>query len=106
MAYRATLPPRQPSDPELAEIVRRVHEDGYVLLWSTVLKDLVAFYKTESDLKKIPPLYIPYSEQELRALFGDAKTAPSPNGFYLIHEAKKHGGRIIGSEPRLGEGGK
>jgi len=70
-----------------------------VLLWSTILEDYIAFYRTEADRKKIPPGFVPYSEQELRELFGEGKTAPSPNGLRLIHQAKKYGGRIISSEP-------
>jgi len=33
------------TDKELAEIMARVYSEGYILLWSTVLEDLVAFYK-------------------------------------------------------------
>ncbi|MFC1944490.1 hypothetical protein ACFLX5_03225 [Chloroflexota bacterium] len=55
---------------ELDEIVTRVEEKGYVLLWSTVLQDLVAFYKTDADLGRIPPGFVPYSDQELWELFG------------------------------------
>jgi len=62
-----------------------------------VLKDLVAFYKTETDPKKIPAGFVAYSDQELRELFGDGKSAPSPKHLRLIHEAKKHGGQIIDS---------
>lgn len=92
-----------PNDEELRETVRRVQEEGYVLLRSTVLNDFVAFYKTEADRKKIPPDFVPYSERELWELFGEGKTAPSPGTLKLIHEAKKHGGRIISPESDPGE---
>ncbi|MFC1944984.1 hypothetical protein ACFLX5_05880 [Chloroflexota bacterium] len=84
---------------ELNEIVARVRGEGYVLLWSTVLEDSVAFYKTEADRQKIPPGFVPYSDQELWGLFGEGKAAHSPDKLRLIHEAKKKGARITGSEP-------
>ena len=92
-----------PSERELAEIVQRVNHEGYVLLWSTVLADFVAFYKTEADRKKIPPGFVPYSEQELEELFGEGKDAPSPNALRLTHESQKCGERVIGSQPEHGK---
>jgi hypothetical protein len=51
---------------ELQEIARRVMEEGYVLLWSTVLEDSVAFYKNETDRDRIPAGFVPYSDSELQ----------------------------------------
>ena len=45
-----------------------------------------------------PPGFVPYSKQEMEELFGEGKDAPSPEGLRLIHEAKKCGARVIGSE--------
>ena len=83
-----------PGDQELAEIERRVEEEGYVLLWSTVLEDLVAFYKTEADRKRIPPGFVPYSVAEMDELFGEGEEAPSTSALRLIHEAKKCGAHV------------
>ncbi len=60
-----------------------------MLLWSTVLEDLVAFFKTEADRAKIPPGFVAYSEAELIHLFGDGGTMPSTHALKLIHDAKK-----------------
>ena len=82
-----------PADDELEEIEQYMTRNGYVLLWSTELEDLVAFYLTDADRAKVPPGFVPYSERELKELFG--KTAdPSLNGLRLIHHAKKLGAKI------------
>jgi len=80
---------------ELLEIENRVLTKGYVLLWSNTLNDLVAFYKTEADREKIPPGFVPYSDQELRELFGEGKATLSPGTLRLIHEAKKLGAEVV-----------
>ena len=38
---------------ELRELVRRVEEEGYVLLWSSVLEDLLAFHRDDVDLARL-----------------------------------------------------
>jgi hypothetical protein len=68
---------------------------GYVLLWSEVLEDMVAFYKTEADREKIPPGFVPYSDQELRELFGEGKATLSARTLRLIHEAKKRKTEVV-----------
>jgi len=83
----------QASDQELAEIKARVDVEGYVLLWSTVLQDLVAFYRDEVDQSKIPPGFVPYSLAELTELFGKGKC--SSDRLRVIHEAKRLGGHIV-----------
>ena len=87
-----------PSAPELVDIVRCVREDGYVLVWSEVLNDLVAFYMGDADRKNIPPGFVPYSEQELVHLFGEDETGPTPDDLRLIHEAKKRGESVKSEE--------
>jgi len=79
----------QASQQELEEISARVLIDGYVLLWSPVLCDLVAFYRDEEARRKIPPGFVPYSVMELGQLFGD-KHVPEAS-LKVIHEAKKQG---------------
>ena len=87
--YNLKYPDAPADDQELLEIENRVLTKGYVLLWSEVLEDTVAFYKTEADREKIPPGFVPYSDQELRELFGEGKATLSPRTMRLIHEAKK-----------------
>jgi len=89
---------------ELKELVRRVEDEGYVLLWCEVLRDLVAFHRDDVDLATIPPGFVPFSDDELRHLFGEDGDQPSPDALRLIHAAKKTGAIITnsrkeGSEP-------
>jgi len=94
--YRLAYPGQGgPGNQELAEIVRRVNHEGYVLLWSTVLEDFVSFYRTEADHKRIPPGFVPYSEKELWELFAEGKPSISQHTLRLVHEAKKQGGHVI-----------
>lgn len=86
--YRVKYPDAQTSAQELEEIAARVKVEGYVLLWSTVLQDLVAFYRDEGAKSKIPPGFVPYSEAELKELFGDGKPPLATSNLRLIHEAK------------------
>jgi len=96
--YRVKYPDAQATRQELEEIVERVHGEGYVLLWSTVLRDLVAFYRDEEARSNIPPGFVPYSEAELEELYGDGKPPISTSTLRLIHEAKKHGGQVVNNE--------
>jgi len=94
--YRIKYPDTQATTQELEEIVERVHGEGYVLLWSTALQDLVAFYRDEEARSNIPPGFVPYSEAELEELYGDGKPPLSKSTLRLIHEAKKCGGCVVG----------
>jgi hypothetical protein len=92
--YRLKYPElKQPDDPELAEMVRCVNQQGYVLLWSTVLGDLIAFYKVGTGLRDILPGFVAYSDRKLQVLFREGGLL-SAESLRLIHEAKKYGGRI------------
>jgi hypothetical protein len=96
--YRLKYPEGQASRQELAEIETRVHKEGFVLLWSTLLQDLVSFYRDEADKANIPPGFVPYSLQELTELFG-SKKRHSLDKLRLVHEAKKTGGaKVISCE--------
>jgi hypothetical protein len=96
--YRLKYPDAQATSEELEEIAARVRGEGYVLLWSTVLQDLIAFYGDEEARSKIPPGFVPYSEAELEELFGDGRLPLPTSTLRLIHEAKKHGGRVTRRE--------
>lgn len=93
--YRLKYTGDSASGQELEEIATSVESEGYVLLWSRVLGDLVAFYRDEADRKKIPPGFVPYSVVELQELLGEGNQFPSKQSLKLIHETKKEGGRVI-----------
>lgn len=92
--YRPKYPEGQHRDKELAEIVTRVHKEGFVLLWSKVLEDFVAFYRDEETRGTIPPGFVPYKDVELWELFGADKPPLSQDKLRLIHEAKRLGGCV------------
>ena len=92
----AYLHPNQ-RDYELMELVRRVEEEGYVLLWSNVLEDLVAFHRDDVDRAAIPSKFVPYSDDELRRVFGEGKPDVTESTIRLLHKAKTLGATITGS---------
>jgi hypothetical protein len=87
------LAPREPNELELDEIQARVRRDGLVLLWSTVLADTVAFVRADADGANVPGGFTIYTLFELTSLFGGEPL--SEYSLRLIHQVKKHGGRII-----------
>jgi len=89
---------RQTSVEEAQEIAVRLEKYGAVLLWSSLLKDFVAFYKSEEDRSKVPVGFVPYSKTELSEMFKDG--GPSDHQLKLVHEAKKRGGVVDRHEPR------
>ena len=95
--YKPVFPHPAQRDDEMTELVRRVEEEGYVLLWCEVLRDLVAFHRNDVDPVMIPAGFVPYSEDELRHLFGEDGSEPSPDGLRLIHAAKRTGAVITDS---------
>ena len=92
--YEPVYPHQDQRDDEMTELERRVEEEGYVLLWCEVLRDLVAFHRDDVDPATIPAPFVPYSDDELRHLFGEDGSEPSPDGIRLIHAAKKTGAII------------
>jgi hypothetical protein len=86
------LPVRRPLDSELSDIVRHVREDGYVLLWSNVLEDSVAFIQSDFDPVGLPTGFTAYTLDELSLLFAD--TSLSADSLRLIHVAKQYGGKV------------
>ena len=51
----------------------------------------------EVDPATIPAGFVPYSDDELRHLFGEDGAQPSPDGLRLIHAAKQAGAVITDS---------
>jgi hypothetical protein len=94
--YERCFPGPDQCDDEMAEMERLVKEKGYVLLWSNVLADLVAFHRDDVDPATIPSGFVPYSEEELCYLFPEDEHAMSENALRLIHKAKTMGARISG----------
>ena len=90
----------------MAELVRRIEEEGYVLLWSNVLQDLVAFHRNDVDPVTIPAAFVPYSDDEVGHLFGEDEAQLSLNGLRLIHAAKKTGAIIPNIRKKESECGK
>ena len=90
--YKDDLLDVLPKDAELDDIVRHVREDGYVLLWSNVLEDSVAFIHDDFDPVRLPHGFVPYTLSELSKLFADGSL--SADSLRLIHVAKKHGGKV------------
>ena len=90
--YKDDLLDVLPKDAELDDIVRHVREDGYVLLWSNVLEDSVAFIHDDFDPVRLPHGFVPYTLSELLKLFADGSL--SADSLRLIHVAKKHGGKV------------
>ena len=90
--YKSDLLDVLPNDEELDDIVRHVREDGYVLLWSNVLEDSVAFIQKDYDPTELPLAFTPYTLDELCMLFAD--NSLSADSLRLIHIAKKRGGTV------------
>lgn len=88
----------QATGSEIEEIAEKVRTEGYVLLWSSAVHDLVAFYRDGWSRSRIPPGFVPYAEQELRELFADGGEDVSGHTLRLVHEAKRHGGVVVGHE--------
>ena len=102
--YSADYPDRGSRQEELAELVRRIGTEGYVLLWSEELEDMVAFYRNEADREKIPAGFVPYSDVELLKLFAPGQEDISISTLRLLHAAKKTGAYITGVEPDAAPG--
>lgn len=98
---RFRYPGELATDEELEEISRDIIRGGYVLLWSNVLQDLVAFYMNAEDRTRIPPNFVPYSLDELCKLFGKRDSPLNRHNLKLIHEAKKGGAKVTGTQSEV-----
>ena len=89
-----------PSDPRIRNLQDEVDHKGYVLIWSTVLKDLIAFCRTTKDAERVPRGIVVYTAHELALLFPVETGGPGDAGLRLIHHAKKlGGGHVMEVEP-------
>jgi hypothetical protein len=95
--YSPDFPHPDQRDDEMAELVRRVEEEGYVLLWCEVLRDLVAFHRDDVDPATIPAGFVPYSDDEVRHFSRGDGVSLSADALRLIHAAKRTGAVITDS---------
>lgn len=97
--YRQVYSGDGPGAGELAEMENRVKREGYVLCWSEVVQDFVAFHRDDVEPGIIPVDFVPYSLIELTHLFREDGVPLSVNALRLAHEAKKAGARVTGNYP-------
>ena len=95
--YSPAFPHPDQRDDEMAELVRRVEEEAYVLLWSNLLDDLVAFHRDDVDPATIPAGFVPYSDDEVRHFSRGDGVSLSADALRLIHAAKRTGAVITDS---------
>mgnify|MGYP004451397417 FL=1 len=74
---------------EMQDIDKRIKQEGYVLLWSKQLEDYLAFHRDDLDPQSIPVGFVPYSDSEMKELFGLTNAEPSLESLKRIHDAKK-----------------
>ena len=80
---------------ELEEnLLFHLEENGYVLLWSELFQEYVAFYMKSEVLNDIPDKFVTYADQELKDLFGEGKSL-SLERLKFIHNIKKVFGSVI-----------
>jgi len=68
--------------------------DNFCIFWSDLFGEAIAYIRDESFRSKIPGNIVCYTGDELREMFGEGKPSLPPATKRLIHEAKKHGGKV------------
>lgn len=76
---------------EVVQITRLMQSQGWALVWSDVLGEAIAFAQDDASAVQVPGGIIVYTRSELEQIMG--KGHP-PDMLRLIHEGKKHGGKI------------
>ena len=76
------------------EIASRVKADGLCVFWSEVFSEMMAFIRDESFRSQVPCGIVVYSLQEIDELWGEGKPQIPLQTLRLIHEAKRHGGKV------------
>ena len=84
---------------ELTLVGHTVVGVGYALMWAEAFREYVVFYKDDTDPATLPDGFVPYSDTELRELFGDDKPDLSLKALRLIHSAKKVGANVGHNTP-------
>ena len=63
--YRINHPgDSEAGDAEIAEAEAAIQRDGFIILWSNVLDDLVAYTRSDEDRAKVPAGIVTYSMTE------------------------------------------
>ena len=75
-------------------IAEAVQKEGVCLFWSETFGELVAFIREESFRSMVPCGIIVYTLAEIEELWGEGKPKTPPETLRLIHETKKHGGKV------------
>ncbi len=92
----------QPSDSRIQNLEAEAERTGYVLLWSRVLKDLIAFCRASEDAERVPRGIAAYTVDELAMLFPDSEGSPGIDSLNLIHRVKVlGGGHVRGCEDQI-----
>lgn len=76
---------------ERREINRLMQAEGFAVVWSSVLGEMIAFARDDVAASQVPGGVICYSLAEMEMIVGHGHDADM---LKLIHEAKKHGGRV------------
>ena len=68
------------TDAEMTEVEATLKRDGYALLWSNELQDLVGFYTDDAARQRIPACFVHYSLDESWTCCSFALRAGCPSG--------------------------
>ena len=90
--YQLLYPDGWKGNDEFYDIAYRVQKYGMYLVWSEVLQDHIAFYASEAERAKVPVGFVPYSGEELLALYSPRQKGLDPEGLRRIHAAKRGSG--------------
>ena len=103
--YRLLYPAGWKGNDEFYDIAHKVQAHGMYLGWSEVLQDNVAFYLTEVDRAKVPVGFVPYSGEEVLALYSPEGKDRGPEGLRRIHASKRAGAIVAGvaTDPEASE---
>lgn len=96
----SVLKPRKPLW-HAVKIMQALEKEGVCLFWDGLLGEVVAFIKDESFHSRVPGSIVAYTRDEIERLYGEGKPKLPPETWRLIHEAKRHGGKISDSKDVL-----
>lgn len=87
--YRLLYPDGWKGSDEFYDIAYRVQKYGIYLVWSEVLQDHIAFYASEAGRAKVPVGFVPYSGEEILALYSPQQKGLDPEGLRRMHATKR-----------------